>query len=233
MALEIVVGYLADLEADEDDARRDYLEDVAAVRGALRDAGLGDWEEPTDPNGDSSGYDMYGYSGLHYLRRLAAHLAAGDALPAPGTDDAPEDPVLLAAYERGPRHQVVIDEGPPDEQGGAGDAAGAFDHLIHHNDAEGLYVPVDFSPVLLDTRLVGVAVGSSYRLRDDCRALAARLGVPDGIDADNETLWAAPDHQGESGLPTWQRYGVESYTCVLLMQAAQDSIDTGAAAVFC
>lgn len=233
MGLELVVGYLADLADDEDDVRRDFLEDVAAVRGALRDAGLGDWDEPTDPAGDSSGFDMYGYAGLHYLRRIAAHLAAGEPMPAPGGEDAPEDPVLLAAYERGPRHQIVIDEGPAEEQGGAGDAAGAFDHLIHHNDAEGLYVPIDFSPVLLDTRLTGVAVGSAYRLLDDCQAIATRLGIPDGIDADDETLWTAPDHQGESGVPAWQRYGVESYTCVQLMQAAQDSIDIGAAVVFC
>lgn len=233
MGLEIVVGYLADLQDDEVDARRDFLEDVAAVRGTLRDAELGDWNEPIDADGESSAFDMDGYAGLHYLRRIAAHLAAGDAIPAPGTADAPQDPVLLAAYQRGPRHQLVIDEGPPDEHGGAADAAGAFDHLIHHNDAEGLYVPLDFSPVLIDPRLVGVAVGSSYRLREDCQALAARLGIPDGMDADDDALWEAPDRQGEAGVPTWQRYGVESYACVQLLQAAQDSIDTGAAAVFC
>jgi len=183
-----------------------------------------------ETGGDFEEYEMLGYSGLHYLRRIAAYLASGRDLPAPGDEDAPEDPVLIAAYERGPRHAVVLD-GPAETIGTPADAAGAFDHLLHHNDAEGFYVPVDATPVLIDPRLTGVAVGSSYRLRDECLELAARLGVPDDLQPTTQVLLDAVD--GKLATPVgWQEYPVEAFVCVGLLHAAQRSIDNRTAAVF-
>jgi hypothetical protein len=231
MGLEVVVGYAASLEVDESGELQTYVDEIGAVRRALLDAELPAWEEPLQLNADFDGYEMLGYSGLHYLRRIAAYLADGRELPPPGDEDAPEDPVLMAAYERGPRHALIVD-GPLETIGEPGDAAGAFDHLLHHNDAEGFYVPIDVAPVLIDPRVVGIAVGSSYRLRDECLELAARLGIPDNLEPDDELLLDAVD--GKLAAPVgWQEYPVESFVCVGLLHAAQRSIDSGTAAVFC
>ncbi len=96
MGLEVVVGYAASLDEDESDSLRTYVDEVGAVQRALADAEQPGWEEPVKLAEDFDGYEMLGYSGLHYLRRIAAHLAAGRVLPPPGDDDAPEDPLLMA-----------------------------------------------------------------------------------------------------------------------------------------
>jgi hypothetical protein len=231
MGLEVVVGYAASLDEDESDSLTEYADEVAAVRRALVEADLPPWDEPLEINQDFDAYEMLGYVGLHYLRRIAAHLADGRELPAPGGEDAPDDPVLMAAYERGPRHAVIVD-GPLETIGAPDDAASAFDHLLHHRDTEGFYVPVDIAPVLIDPRLTGIAVGSSYRLRDECLELAARLGIPDNLGPEDQILLDAVD--GKLAAPVgWQEYPVESFVCVGLLHAAQRSIDSGRAAVFC
>lgn len=231
MGLEVVVGFAASLDEDESESLQTYVDEVDAVRRALADAELPDWKEPMRPGEDFDAYEMLGYAGLHYLRRIAAHLADGRGLPAPGGEDAPEDPVLMAAYERGPRHALIVD-GPLETIGLPVDGVSGFDHLIHHNDTEGFYVPVDMAAVLIDPRVPGIAIGSSYRLRDECLELAARLGIPDDLEPEDELLINAVD--GKLAAPVgWQEYPVESFVCVGLLHAAQRSIDSGTAAVFC
>jgi hypothetical protein len=86
--------------------------------------------------------------------------------------------------------------------------------------------------VLIDPRVVGIAIGSSYRLRDECLELASRLGIPDNLQPDDQVLFDAVD--GKLAAPVgWQEYPVESFVCVGLLHAAQRSIDSGTAAVFC
>lgn len=231
MGLEVVVGYAASLDEDESDSLRTYVDEVGAVQRALADAEQPGWEEPVKLAEDFDGYEMLGYSGLHYLRRIAAHLAAGRELPPPGDEDAPEDPLLMAAYERGPQHAVIVD-GPLEIIGTPEDAVSSYDHLLHHNDTQGFYVPVDIAPIVIDPRVVGIAIGSSYRLRDECLELAARLGIPDNLQPDDQLLLDAVD--GKLAAPVgWQEYPVESFVCVGLLHAAQHSIDSGTAAVFC
>ena len=41
---------------------------------------------------------MYGYSGLHYLRRIAAYLWADKPIPSPGKDNPEKDPLLEKYY---------------------------------------------------------------------------------------------------------------------------------------
>ncbi len=231
MGLEVVVGFAASLDEDQEDALETYVDEITAVRRALGEAGLPAWEEPLQRAEDFDAFEMLGYTGIHFLRRIAAHLADGRELPPPGDEEAAEDPVLHAAYERGPRHAVIVD-GPLELIGDPDDAAGAFDHLIHHNEAEGFYVPVDAAPVVIDPRVVGVAIGSSYRLRDECLELAARLGIPDNLEPEDQILLDAVD--GKLADPVgWQKYAIESFVCVGLLHAAQGSIDSRTAAVFC
>ena len=61
--------------------------------------------------------------------------------------------------------------------------------------------------------------------------LADAIGIPAGVSYQSEELWAAADSQGE-GEEGWSRYGIESFSCVALIEAARLSLDTGAALVF-
>ncbi len=126
----------------------------------------------------------------------------------------------------------MIVDGPLEVIGTPEDAVSSFDHLLHHNDTQGFYVPIDIAPIVIDPRVVGIAIGSSYRLRDECLELAARLGIPDNLQPDDQLLLDAVD--GKLAAPVgWQEYPVESFVCVGLLHAAQHSIDSGTAAVFC
>ncbi len=112
------------------------------------------------------------------------------------------------------------------------DPAGPFDHLIHHSDCEGYYVPVEFGPVLVDEELSGGALGSSVRLLAELRALAEALGLPEGLDPDGPEVEGALEGE-DAGPEPWRRYGTESFICLQLMRAARHSVETGAVMAFC
>jgi len=142
--------------------------------------------------------DMRGYSGLHRLRRIAAHAVAR----------------LF--------------------QSRSGDSL-RFQHLIVHSDAEGYYVPQDFSKVIFPTeslKIPGAMIGSVPRLQEECRALAELLEIPDGLDAESDEVLEAAENP-ESGAAHWQLYGIESFSCIRLLTACHASLNTGAAIVFC
>ena len=58
------------------------------------------------------------------------------------------------------------------------------------------------------------------------------LGIPDDLDETSKELWEAADRQGESEIP-WERFGIESFSCVCLMKGCEQSIAHSAALVFC
>jgi hypothetical protein len=211
MGLNIVVGIAA---GDEDDVIREHL---AVISRLLDRAGAGPWAEPELDEQDVLEGDMWGYSGLHALRRAAVHLARAGALPDPLADArrAADDPLLKKAYATP-----------------LGEPAGPFDHLINHSDCEGYYVPVDFVQVIVDESLPGCYLGSSVRLLAETRRFATALGLPEDLDPDCDEVEAAcnanaPDAEG------WQRYGIESYACLRLIRAARHSVTTGAAIAYC
>ncbi|WP_051732870.1 hypothetical protein [Kitasatospora phosalacinea] len=212
MGLDVMVGAL--IGADEDTAEW-FREECAAIGAVLAREGLPGWREPE--SGPHFGERIWGYSGLHALRRLAAHLAASGRLPEPLDDGAraTDDPVLTAAY------QDVPDDPP-----------GPFDHLVHHSDCEGYYVPVDFAPVLADSELSGGLLGSSVRLLAELDELARALGLPDDLDPHSEEVADACDGPGPAA-EGWRRYGTEAFICLQLRLAARCSVGTGAVLAFC
>src|SRR5437016_714600 len=100
MGLTLIVGVLAEQIAMEDDeAVQHYRQEFAKVNRALRTSGLPAHREPEDlGDADPLEMEMYGYSSLHYLRRIAAHLWAGNPLPTPGGKDASEDRIVKRYY---------------------------------------------------------------------------------------------------------------------------------------
>ena len=75
-------------------------EDFDTLSQALKDANLKEHNEPVLEDVSCFSADMFGYSGLHYVRRLAAYLAQGDLVPGSGTDQASDDPAVKKYYSR-------------------------------------------------------------------------------------------------------------------------------------
>jgi hypothetical protein len=228
MGLDLEVGYLADMLENDADGAAHFRDDLARLNQFLVAQGLPAHIEPESCPVFSS--DMYGYSGLHYLRRIAAHLDLRGTLPPPGDEHASEDTVLLEYYRKAERPSGVLDRLLRRSA-----RPGKFDHLILHGDAEGYYLPFDIPTVLFPPnrlKIAGGMVGSAVRLRDECRQLAEVLELPLDLDPETEEVWDAVESQGE-GTTRWQRYGVESYTCLQLHCACEHSLRHGAAIVFC
>jgi len=228
MGLDLSVGFGASLRQDDPEAADDLDQRFAGVARVLARHGLAPHVEPSACA--TWGSQMYGYSGLHYLRRIAAHLDAGLPLPPPGGAGSAQDPVLEAYFEdvQGKRPglaQRLFGKRPR--------FARRFDHLIVHSDAEGFYLPQDFPKVLFadDEEVPGGMLGSVPRLLAELERLAVVLGVPDDLHAQSEALWEACEDQGE-GEARWEQYGIESFCCVVLREACRASLATGAAVVF-
>jgi hypothetical protein len=225
MGLTICVGVAAQFREQGSDYMLEYTErQFELVNGLLESFGLPAHREPADLDAEQAVcFDMYGYVGLHYLRRVAAHLALGEGPPPPGDEEAARDPVLQDYYKLF------------DENFAQGEAAGMrFQHLIFHSDDRGYYVPVDFPEVLVADPSLGIegdAVGSSHRLLEECLELAGALGLPDDLDSESDEVLEAAENQGGGG-EGWRAYGVESYTCLVLIEACRASLATGAAVVF-
>jgi hypothetical protein len=206
VGLDITVGFLIDqLENDEEGA--DWFRDeVEGLNSKLRAAGLQEHGEPED-GFEPESFAMVGYSGLHTLRLVAAYDAAGRGLPRPYLEtDNTDDPLVDAYYERHEqRSGGLFRRARPREPG-------PYGHLMLHADNEGFYVPQDFADP------IEYEIGSSHRLLAECDRLAALLQIPDRLTPESEELWEASD---EGGAELWQRYGVESFTCVGLRAAAR------------
>ncbi len=228
MGLDVSVGFIADLRANDPEGADAFEEYFSFVGRVLKEAGLPPHVEPIECETWSA--QMFGYSGLHYLRRIAAHLDAGLPLPPPGDDKSSDDPLLESYFDDvlgkkpGPLRRLLQKQPR---------FARTFDHLIVHSDAEGFYLPQDFPEVLFadDKKLPGGMLGSAPRLLAELERLAAALAIPDHLHSQSEDLWEAADSQGE-GDQFWEKYGIETYSCVVLREACRKSLSTGSAVVF-
>jgi hypothetical protein len=232
LGLSLSVGYLADVISSDPGGSAEVSSYFARLNEALVAAGYKPHREPVELD-ESLRFscDMWGYSGLHHLRRIAAHAALGLPMPPPIAEDATDDPVLKRYYAEAAQ--------PPNWvarlfRARSGDSL-SFQHVIVHSDAEGYYVPQDFSKVIFppeNLKVPGAMIGSVPRLHEECRALAKLLEIPEGLDAESDEVLEAAENPG-SGAAHWQRYGVESFSCIRLLAACQASLNTGAAIVFC
>ena len=228
MGLCLEVGILADLRDNDEEGYHYYRGQFRGLNSDLQRAQLPEHLEPEDCEVWSC--EMFGYSGLHYLRRLAAHLDLTGQLPRPGGDDASKDPLLERYHQHANGVKAWFMSGGDKKQ----DFQRRFDHLILHSDAEGFYLPIDFPSVVYPEPELGIAggiVGSSQSLLRECQRIAEELQIPTNLNETSEELWEAADSQGEGDL-TWQRYGIESFSCVCLIRGSLKSIETKAALVF-
>jgi hypothetical protein len=228
MGLVVEVGFLERMLSDDEEGAVWFREELGKLNPYLESCGLRAHTEPESCPIFSA--EMYGYSGLHYLRRVAAHLELRGKLPEPGTQDAAQDSVLVEYFALLEKPSLSVFSRlfarKPKARG--------FDHLIFHSDAEGFYLPQDFVEVLFpppERKISGGMIGSSQRLAVETARLAKALELPLTLDPESDEVFAAVEAQGE-GEARWQRYGVESFTCLQLHHAAQHSIAQGAALFF-
>jgi hypothetical protein len=113
MGLSIEVGIIADLLKHDEEGAGHFQEEFATLSRYLTSVHLKAHIDP--PEVDVWSGDMYGYSGLHYLRRIASHLHYSGRLPEPGDENAGEDPTLKRYYS-------------DFDQSDARSAFGTFDH---------------------------------------------------------------------------------------------------------
>ncbi len=205
MGLDITVGAWNAFEQDPD--YLDYLRaEIEKTNHHLREVGLPEHREPIQLNPDKTvSYQMWGYSGLHRLRRLAALLHLG-LTPEPITDDTRaseaqeleeyyglSDDVCLQVAKSGlaavfrPKRTALFSS--PSMKGPN------FDHLVHHSDAEGFYLPIDFSPIVVAGKPDEAwYIGSSYALKRECEVLAEAIGLPLDLDPESEEVWEAAEN---------------------------------------
>lgn len=217
MGLSLCVGMLADLLKNDAEGAEWLQKNFDTINTFLVDNNLKPHNEPQ--NCKVYSIDMFGYSGLHYLRRLGAHLDLHNKLPEPGDDSAPDDPEL----------QEYFDSFDPDSP------PRKFDHLILHSDAEGFYLPQEFDAVLFppeSMEIPGGMIGSSPKLMKECELIAEALELPLDTDSESDDLLEATEDQGNNTQEKYLRYAIESYSLLKLYNACQHSIQTGAALVF-
>jgi hypothetical protein len=230
MGLSLEVGYLVDMLQNDEEGAEWFQSELKKLNGYLISKNLVAHVEPIDC--EIFSHDMYGYSGLHYLRRFAAYLDLRSSVPPPAKDVHGKDPVIQEYFDLAEKKKPSVISLLFAK---ARKKARSFDHLMLHSDAEGYYLPQDFESVLFppsDLEIPGGMIGSSQRLREECQRLAAALELPLDLDPETDEVWRATEAQAEAKLG-WQRFGIESHSCLLLYRAAEHSIKTGAAIVFC
>jgi hypothetical protein len=228
--LALEVGILADLKDNDPDGFEYHAGAISRVNTFLASRGLRQHSEPASCEVWSG--EMLGYSGLHDLRRLAAHVDSKGGLPEPSTGDSSEDETLAAYFasvegKRPPLISRLLRSGPSFRRG--------FDHLIVHSDAEGYYLPFEVDEVLFPpeaSQIPGGMVGSAPKLLAELNRLAELLEIPSDLKEDADELWEAADTPSSGG-GRWRRYGRESFGCVTLREGCRKAISAGALLVFC
>lgn len=241
MGLDLVVGWLAQAAREEDPETFARLrEPYLALNEILLANRLPPHVEPLDiVEADMFEARMWGYGGLHSVRRLGAFWALKGRLPT--TEElqveASEDPVVDELYAVHDAYGYVI---KPDRRAldffTANLPKPRYQHLLCHSDCEGFYVPLSFDLVLFDDAVpprtsIGGIVGSSVRLLEECRELASVIDLPPGIDPNAESLWKAADSPREGGA-VWQVYGVEAFCLAQLISGCERSLRSGAVLAF-
>jgi hypothetical protein len=230
MGLSLVVGILTDLKDQDDEGADHYRTQFEAVNRALRGSKVPPHHEPEDLECSYSG-DMFGYSALHHLRRIAAYSWAGLELPAPSKDLPSQDPIVEKYYNSlGERNPSLLSKlfGKPRV------APPRYDHLMFHSDAEGYYLPQEFDEVLFPPsglEIAGDMIGSSARLKKECEALARILKLPLDLDPDGDEVLEPDAGSGERDVP-WKSYREASHACLRLLQACEFSLKHRSAVVF-
>ncbi|TCO58455.1 hypothetical protein [Actinocrispum wychmicini] len=169
MGLVVSVGIERQVLGYDEEAVAHYRSQFGALSAELAKTGI-TWAEPdatADLPSSRARLVGFGYSTVHYLRRVYALQARDDEVtPVPPGEE--------------------LDDEPEDEE-----IYNLSSHLVCHSDCDGYYIPVDFDdPLYLDTG----SVGSSQRLLRELADCARHIGITlseDGTLSDEEAARVA------------------------------------------
>lgn len=241
MGLDITVGVLSDLLANDLEGADHVRQEFQATAEAMTAAGLAPHREPADADVWSA--SGYGYTGLHALREVAGLIWLGKPIPLDriitGQDTPAADALFNAALAAAtgqlrPRglldrllgRSPVAEPLPP------------FIHLVMHSDAQGYYVPTDFAvPVIPAAIAEDMAhlwpLGSVQQLAAELATIAAVLELPaDPPSADDVLERYLEQDSRPAQVAPWQAQPVATYSLLLLRAACDWSQRTGAAIYF-
>jgi hypothetical protein len=237
MGLDIRVGMLSALEEEDPEAAQFHRALLGDLNAVLAEAGQAPHEEPVSLAPDECfEAQMWGYGGLHHVRRLAAHLDLSGHLPPVCTyESATDDPLLAQYYAQCDRHFVPARRGLF-SRFGTKPQPPRFLHLVCHSDCEGFYLPRALPAVIFDLASepragIGGMVGSAVSLAEEVRVLCAALAIPADLDPEDESVWENAEDPPVEGA-AYARYGVETFVLTRLRRACDLSIRTGSALVF-
>ena len=236
MGLALEVGILSDLKIHDQEGYNEVKIKFQNCYSILERYGVpSNFQEPEDLHENEIwSCQMLGYSGLHYLRRLAAHLWDRQMDILPGEEKLIDDDQIVEKYynsyqflEENPRKFSIFKKKPAPK-------VFSYEHLMVHSDAEGYYFPIDFKKVIVDvdSNIPGGMLGSTIRLKKELEKLAIWLELDLLMDIDSDEILNAPQSQGK-GDHKWQKYGVESFSCIRLYRACEHSLQKKSAIVFC
>jgi len=239
VGLRIGVGWLARTAEEGDLEELELLrEPFDALNAVLAEAGMAPHDEPIEiDDAQILEYQMWGYGGLHAIRRLAAHREIEGRLPPPGRyEDYAGDPIIAKLTQA---HLDWLNGARPgllSRLFGGGSRPPRFGHLLFHSDCEGFYLPRDFDPVVFDggnpqREGLGGMIGSAPRLLDECVELAEAIGLPLDLDPEDAVLWEHAETPATVG-ETWQTYGVEAFGLARLIAVCRASIASGSVVSF-
>lgn len=233
MGLDLEVGIVSDLKRNDEEGYTTFKREFERLNQFLLSQGLKRHEEPETLSEDEVfTCQMWGYSGLHHLRKYAAYIALDKPAPEPSENDGVGDSIVEEYYDIATNNKSgIIARIFSRKQ----DQILRYQHLMLHGDAEGYYIPQDFEGVLFppdELKMPGGMVGSVQRLYFECKELARLIELPVDMSPESEKIWGAADnHPGEG--EKWQRYGIESFCCIRLIHACEHALKHNSAIVFC
>jgi hypothetical protein len=230
MGLSLIVGILADLKDQDEEGAGHYRAQFDAVNRALKTEKVPTPQEPEVLESSYSG-DMFDYSALHHLRKIAAFSRAGFDVPAPWTDDPGKDPIVQECDDTlGERKPSLLSRlfGKPRL------ASPRHDHLMFHGVAEGYYLPQDSEAAIHPhprLKTAGGMIGSTVRLKKECEWLARLLELPLDLDPESDEVLQGVGEPDKTDTK-WKSYGMACHACLRLWGACEFSLKCKAAIVF-
>lgn len=200
MGLAMSVGLLIGLDGDPEGIEW-RKSDLAVINTALSENGLPEHIAPKKIGSQKyrGHISSFPYSYIHYLRRAIAYQINGIALT-PADGDPADDPIL--------EEELFM----------------MSSHVICHSDAEGFYLPVDFSEPLFSN---DEFFGSCFGVIRELTAVAPSLGITleGGVLTDAEAKKLADN--GEDPL------SIEKVSWFTMWEQATYAIQEKAVLVFC
>ena len=168
MGLALSVGILQELRGDDSEGYETYRSLFNQLNTDLERRGLPAHHEPNEIAPEHCiSFDMFGYSGLHYLRRIAAHINYTSVLPPPGDKDSDADPLLQKYYSETNVKWLATPARTLRKlklflRNQSLSKALRFDHLIDHSDCESFYVPIRFNEVFAASARIGCRMATNW-----------------------------------------------------------------------